>query len=739
MTRLMFCILYRDCIGILRQRRSLFQLGIWLFILSCVFVFAWVAFQHDRSGFRPPDMGRQIFVPIAFLQLIFLLSLGGAASGAISGERERNTWDLLTITPLGPWRILLGKLFSLLVFVLVMYIAFLPIWALCFLLGGVSPRDLVGTYVILCCSGILVTVVGFFCSSHTYRILSANWITLALLLICSLVLPLARVPFLWLLRGTSFYFSYQDLGWPMETLFSPLSALSFLLLYGRLSTPLDCFGGPGPVLIPPTWLVNYPYVTFLLATAPVCLLLLALTKRRIQRLEPRSARHDQRSEGSKRIPRHFIALLSIVLRTISRIARPDKTRWSRIALGVFFTLLVIKFSWPSDELDSLIMSPIITFTFLCSLVLVCILSLRLFRRRQSRAEGNPVWMKENLVCGTDRLLRLALLVAGIIYGIAVCTFDELPFDAVEVFRASAIPTLVIICILSPALSGGAVAGERDRNTWNLLRVTALPSISILKGKSHLAIERLLWAAFLFFIGIYCLFHILLLLWRIDDILFPPSSPSPDGFNFMFVNLWGEFWEDLPQHLGCLILFAVLLASCVYLYVNAGIYFSARCRSLTSACTWTFGCILLHALGALVLFMLFDAFMLYGILLALCGAAFAYTVVRFPSKAKRPTIAYSQIFGRMLVFVLGGLVLAYLLETLFFPMDRPGVAWQNLSYIPMFFTPFGLLLRDPKSLEFDWVTGSSVWAILILLHSGILLVLAGVFTRAACRRIDRQEA
>ena len=61
------------------------------------------------------------------------------AAGAITGEKERKTYEMLLASPLRPGAIVLGKLIASLTHLAVLIFSSLPIVMLCLPLGGVSP------------------------------------------------------------------------------------------------------------------------------------------------------------------------------------------------------------------------------------------------------------------------------------------------------------------------------------------------------------------------------------------------------------------------------------------------------------------------------------------------------------------------------------------------------------------------------------------------------------------------
>ncbi|HPO10698.1 MAG TPA: ABC transporter permease, partial [bacterium] len=160
----MWYIVQRECRDLLRRPRSLWQLGLGLLVFSLVFMSSWQSMSRLPGG-RSSEMGKFLFMSVAHWQLFFLLWLGRVASHGIVGEREKDTWDLLVASPVRPWSIVLGKVFASLLYMGLIYFALLPMLALCFLLGGVSPREMFGTYLILGGAGLLAASVGLACSS----------------------------------------------------------------------------------------------------------------------------------------------------------------------------------------------------------------------------------------------------------------------------------------------------------------------------------------------------------------------------------------------------------------------------------------------------------------------------------------------------------------------------------------------------------------------------------------------
>ena len=121
------------------------------------------------------------------------------AAGTITGEKERQTYEMLLASPMQPWAIVLGKLLAALCHLAVLVFCSLPIVMLCLPLGGVSPYEVLATYIGMAAS---VTLFGMICvaaSSYFTRTIAA------LVVSYFIVLPLTLVGVLFysITSGTS--------------------------------------------------------------------------------------------------------------------------------------------------------------------------------------------------------------------------------------------------------------------------------------------------------------------------------------------------------------------------------------------------------------------------------------------------------------------------------------------------------------------------------------------------------
>lgn len=101
-------------------------------------------------------------------------------SGSISGERERQTLDIMLTTPVSPLYIAMGKLGSAMMVVMMYMITSIPVMAIAFVLGGMSWLALFGLIAMLLYLGVYVGSVGIFCSSVVKKSIMATILTIAI-------------------------------------------------------------------------------------------------------------------------------------------------------------------------------------------------------------------------------------------------------------------------------------------------------------------------------------------------------------------------------------------------------------------------------------------------------------------------------------------------------------------------------------------------------------------------------
>lgn len=114
---------------------------------------------------------------LAFQFFLLLLVTPAMTAGAISGERERQTLDLLLVTHTGSLRIVLGKLLESLGLMLLLVFATLPAMCLVLITGCMTLPQVLEGLLFLAATAFAMLSVGMLCSALLRRTVAATVVT----------------------------------------------------------------------------------------------------------------------------------------------------------------------------------------------------------------------------------------------------------------------------------------------------------------------------------------------------------------------------------------------------------------------------------------------------------------------------------------------------------------------------------------------------------------------------------
>lgn len=158
----------------LRQRfrtaKTSWLLALYLFVIGAfVLGFIFMSWRNQPALFQP-SRSRELFIALSLAQLVLLAFVTpGLTAGAISGERERQTLNVLLTTLLGRGQIVWHKLISSLAFAVLLVISTLPLYSIVYLYGGISPVQLTGIFGFYLVTMFLFGCVGLACSAFFKR------------------------------------------------------------------------------------------------------------------------------------------------------------------------------------------------------------------------------------------------------------------------------------------------------------------------------------------------------------------------------------------------------------------------------------------------------------------------------------------------------------------------------------------------------------------------------------------
>jgi ABC-type transport system involved in multi-copper enzyme maturation permease subunit len=161
----------RELRGRMRGKRAFLFLTFYLSLLATIL---WLALRTSES--LPlslvdlANIGRGIFGAVILVETLVVVALAPAyTAGSITSEREKQTYDLLAVTPISSLSLVIGKLLSGLSYLAIIVFASFPFACLAFVFGGVGPEDVLRGYLVLVATGLGVGAIGVWCSAAMGR------------------------------------------------------------------------------------------------------------------------------------------------------------------------------------------------------------------------------------------------------------------------------------------------------------------------------------------------------------------------------------------------------------------------------------------------------------------------------------------------------------------------------------------------------------------------------------------
>lgn len=212
--------------GRMRGRRAFVVLTIYLSFMAALITLVYLAFASVSTtpgGPSSRQAGKAVFGAVLAVQLFLVIFIGPAfTSGAISGEKERRTYDLLRTTLLSARSLVSGKLLSALSYVFLLVLVSVPLMSIAFLLGGVSPVELLLSELLIAVTAVAFALVGLFYSTMMRTTLAASVSTYATALLLTAGGPIVALIFTAILGPLLFGPG------------SPSFPITLLLIYGGL-------------------------------------------------------------------------------------------------------------------------------------------------------------------------------------------------------------------------------------------------------------------------------------------------------------------------------------------------------------------------------------------------------------------------------------------------------------------------------------------------------------------------
>jgi hypothetical protein len=187
-------VMLKELRGRMRGVRAFVVLTVYLGLMSgftALLYLVYTPVNRSTGSAAAGEVGRVLFMGVVGIELMLIIFIAPAfTAGAITGERERQTYDLLRTTLLATSSFVIGKLESALSYVLLLLLAAIPLQSIAFLFGGVSELELILAFVLLTVTGITLGTVGIFFSAIAPRTLTASVRAYTSTLVATFIAPL---------------------------------------------------------------------------------------------------------------------------------------------------------------------------------------------------------------------------------------------------------------------------------------------------------------------------------------------------------------------------------------------------------------------------------------------------------------------------------------------------------------------------------------------------------------------
>jgi ABC-2 type transport system permease protein len=187
-------LLIKELRGRMRGARAFVVLTVYLLLLSCFTSLIYYAYTVNARGpGGGPDMaylGKVLFASVVMIEIFMVTFITPAfTAGAISGERERQTYELLRTTLLSARKLVFGKLSSALTYMLLLILAAVPMESLAFVLGGVVIEELAVALIVLLVTALAFAAIGLLFSAFLRTTLSSTALSYITALMLTIGLP----------------------------------------------------------------------------------------------------------------------------------------------------------------------------------------------------------------------------------------------------------------------------------------------------------------------------------------------------------------------------------------------------------------------------------------------------------------------------------------------------------------------------------------------------------------------
>ncbi len=260
-------VFHRENQTVLRSFRTFCSISLYVLFLAVILAIS-VALNNSTIYYRGFSLSlvTSLYQFLGCFQLgLIMLFVPPMTGGSISGERERQTLDLMLVTKMSTLTIIIGKLLSSIIMILLMIAASLPVFALVLFFGGASIFELLAIGLFYLFVGTMIGSFTIFLSSIYKRTVASIVVSYIFIGMLTLGVYVGLVVTNQIMLSSS---GMQRVGLGFNTIYGFLSFNPFFGFLSALNTqsgafPLDALVRsvnfayvPNPGRYLPIWVTN---------------------------------------------------------------------------------------------------------------------------------------------------------------------------------------------------------------------------------------------------------------------------------------------------------------------------------------------------------------------------------------------------------------------------------------------------------------------------------------------------
>lgn len=167
----------RDYRSQLRGNKAMWIWGTYLclMIALCGLAYSGIVNQGEQSiSVLQSQLTNFYYLVMSMLGAVVSLAAPALTASTVTMERQRRSLDLIFSAPVPPRYLLVGKLIGGFRYLVMLLVLALPVTAVCVVMGGATWTDVIGGFIVLLSSGIVMLAMGLLLSSVSPTTISAT-------------------------------------------------------------------------------------------------------------------------------------------------------------------------------------------------------------------------------------------------------------------------------------------------------------------------------------------------------------------------------------------------------------------------------------------------------------------------------------------------------------------------------------------------------------------------------------